>query len=504
MELKTVLLEHPRIVSSEHYNDVANTPLSNCLISGYVASLLKKEGFNVEIYDSYLSGETIGQCFERLDSMDFNIVGVHAVYSWENTSELFSCLKVLKESKQEISIILYGFFPTFAFQEVLNQYSFIDAVIIGEPEKTFQEFISLFKTYGFAACEKIPGMAFKENGIIRLNRPRSPVQFLDSLPFPLRTENSIKSIGGTILGSRGCNGNCSFCCINPFYGSAAKWRGRSPENIAAEIETILPGLDRKYVYFLDADFFGKGSGRFSRALSISEKIKEFGGVEFGLECRCNDIDDKVLPEMVNSGLKDIFIGIESASFSSLKRMNKSVSTSNSERAINILRSLGIEPGIGFIMFEPDSTLEEIRINFDFLKSNRLLNTLSNTVNVLYHREIILRGMKNYKTLDSGGRLKKNDAIGYEGFYGFSDRSVQFLADLMSVVCRKSLILMENNRSSIYWRRGETNSSGRLNDFLVSFFEDILERLEHRDISLNKTEMTKIQEKASTQILQSAS
>ena len=32
-----------------------------------------------------------------------------------------------------------------------------------------------------------------------------------------------------------------------------------------------------------------------------------------------------------------------------------------------LRKYGIEPNYGFIMFEPDSTLADVRENFEFLK-----------------------------------------------------------------------------------------------------------------------------------------
>ena len=139
METKTILLEHPRIISSAHYNDVANAPLSACLISGYIAAVLKKNNFNVEIYDSYLSGESFDDCFSRLDEMECSLLGIHAVYFWEHTSELFSRLERFKENRRQTPVILYGFFPTFAYREILEQNPFVDAVVIGEPEETFLE-----------------------------------------------------------------------------------------------------------------------------------------------------------------------------------------------------------------------------------------------------------------------------------------------------------------------------------------------------------------------------
>ena len=70
MKPKILLLEHPRIPSPGHYNDVANTPLSSCLISGYIAAVLADQGFSVELCESYLSGKTFSQCFKDLEDLD--------------------------------------------------------------------------------------------------------------------------------------------------------------------------------------------------------------------------------------------------------------------------------------------------------------------------------------------------------------------------------------------------------------------------------------------------
>ena len=76
-----------------------------------------------------------------------------------------------------------------------------------------------------------------------------------------------------------------------------------------------------------------------------------------------------------------------------------------ERALEILRMHGIEPNVGFIMFEPDSNLEDIRTNFEFLKRNHLLENLAITANVLYHHQIILMGTTAFQQLKSEGRLQ---------------------------------------------------------------------------------------------------
>ena len=69
-----------------------------------------------------------------------------------------------------------------------------------------------------------------------------------------------------------------------------------------------------------------------------------------------------------------------------------------------MRKHGIEPNVGFIMFEPDATLSDVRCNLEFLKRNDLLKNLSVTANVLYHHQIVLEGTEGYSRLKEKGRL----------------------------------------------------------------------------------------------------
>jgi len=99
--------------------------------------------------------------------------------------------------------------------------------------------------------------------------------------------------------------------------------------------------------------------------------------------------------LAEAGLHQILIGLESGRNESLKRLNKMTTVEENERALRVLRQYGIEPNLGFIMFEPDSSLADIRINFEFLQRNSLLEDLAITANVLYHPLIILQGTKAY-------------------------------------------------------------------------------------------------------------
>jgi hypothetical protein len=327
----------------------------------------------------------------------------------------------------------------------------------------------------------VKGLAFRrDNRVVVTERP-GPIDDLDSLPFPYRTEEQgvLTGDGINVLGSRGCYGNCSFCYINNFYGVNNAWRGRTPGNICEEVTMITAAREEAYMYFVDANFFGPGTGGQKRAVEIAEHLKTVKGLTFGLECRVNDVREASLKHLVDAGLRNVFLGVESASPSCLKRIKKNTTVQHTRRALALLRSYGIEPHIGFIMFEPDSELHDIRLNFNFLISHNLLNGLSKTVDLLYHPEIVLMGTDNYRLLQSAGRIELSSHSDYQGSYSFKDRRVKWLADTISPVCHYLLELMDTVDSPLYWqnhRSGEKTEADHLREDLTAWLAELFEKL----------------------------
>jgi hypothetical protein len=68
-----------------------------------------------------------------------------------------------------------------------------------------------------------------------------------------------------------------------------------------------------------------------------------------------------------AGLARLFIGVESGSTSQLKRYGKGITPEQSIMALRILSSLGIEIRIGFVMFDPLMTFQELNENVEFLE-----------------------------------------------------------------------------------------------------------------------------------------
>lgn len=529
--MQVILLEHPRPKDLERFQDVVNAPLSACLTTGYIASVLRANNIQVEIIDANLYGWPVEKTIAELCKRPFDLLGVHTVYFWNDTKSVFDMLLRLWEHGIKAHINLYGYYPSFAYERILLEYPFIDSVTIGEPEFTFLELAQKimaglknphYDTSGITYC-------INNTKVIK-NTPRQLIKDIDEMPFPLRNgtytpefgtdkartnkpvlersegfvnttrpnpQSTIgKGIHTYILGSRGCYGNCTFCYINPFYGENPLWRGRSAENIFDEIYQLHERQKINYFYFADANFFGPGEYGKERAKKLSELLiknclksssERNESIGFGIECRANDVDEKTFSSLVHAGLKHVFLGIESGSQTSLNRFKKGVTVEANKRAIQTVRSFGIEPSVGFIMFEPYSTIADIRANFDFLKEMRLLSMPSVTAHLLYHKESLFKGTPDFPCHPHKGVWTKNQSFtGYEAAYTFKDERVAKLSNLSTHICQKALSRIRNVecgvqgsslRSGEHYSTFQTPQSAFENQALIDSFEQGLRDLE---------------------------
>lgn len=495
--MKILLIEHPRSINPDRCNDIANTPLSSCLLSGYAAASLRSRGHEVEIVEGFLDQLTYDGIAARARDFKPALIGVHIVYHWKRDEALYGFLARIKE---EISpyIAAYGYFPSIAPDLVLEECAAIGSVILGEPEDTFAELAEAVSAGKETISIKGTAARDTSGNIQRVRRELE--KDLDSLPFPVRTEALYRISEVNILGSRGCYGKCTFCYINGFYGQGSLWRSRSPRNIIAEIDGILAERGKRDFYFTDPNFFGPGVRGQERALSLASLLKQ-RNIAFGIEGRVNDIHDRTIEAMAGAGLRNILIGLESGNDSALSRMNKMTTVQQNETALRVLRKHGIEPNVGFIMFEPYSSLQDIRANFEFLVRNELLGNLPVTANVLYHHQIVLKGTPAYRELAERGALVTPFPDAYEGTAEFSSAKVGALASIMRNITNFLFDCMSDIWSGrIIAAFDSRERYVRVNDLLVGVFDDTLRTLESGE-ALGENEIAAIAGSANKKITQ---
>ena len=483
--MSVVLLEPPRPKNPDRFEDVVNAPLSACLFTGYIASVLHDNKIDVEIINAHLYDWSIEETITQLTRKHFPLLCVHTVYLWERTQDIFNMLYALKLRDLTAHINLYGYYPTFSYGKILTNFPFIDSVTVGEPEFTTLElagYILLRK--GIQEEINIPGLAVSDRSERVVFSPRHPVQDLDQLPYPDRQDIDLykkKGIVTYIQGSRGCYGHCTFCYLNPFYGQVNLWRGRSAKNIFDEILKLHTEHSIENFYFSDANFFGPGKPGKERAVTLAELILSHDlNIHFGFECRANDIEEYSLSKLVMAGLTKVFLGLESGDTASLKRFKKHTTVDENKQAIQLLRDYGIEPTFGFIMFEPESTLESVRNNFEFLQEMGIMTTPAVTAHLLHHRQTIFAGTPDYQSMIREPTCSNASFTNYELFYRIKDPKVEAFSEVISNVCRAALSLLpktftcETNASASCI---ESNLLSTLNNTLITLFAKTLSDFE---------------------------
>src|SRR3989338_4636358 len=474
--LPVLLLEPPRPPDPSRFQEVVNAPLSACLFSPYIASLLRSKGIGVELLDANLLGlsmqETLKELTNRLVGAYGNtpLLGVHLVYLWEKTEEVFGLLSKIKSLNPRVHINLYGYYPTFAFREILQRFPFVDSVILGEPEYPFlglAQVITQLPPTPYS-LPPVKGLALRD---VEFHTPHSEFHTSpDDLPFPDRSLLPLyqeKGLATYILGSRGCYGRCTFCYVGPFYNG---WRGRSPQNIFEELKDLYENGVR-YFYFADANFFGPGRAGRERAKGLADIIlKEGVNIRFGMECRANDLEEDSLSRLVEAGLGEVFLGIESACDPTLKRFRKDTSQEVNRRAIGLLRHFGIEPNLGFIMFEPHTSLKDIRTNFAFLKDTGLLRSPAITAHLLSHKQTLFMGTADYHRFSKAGQ----SGPPYEAHYDFEDPIVQSFYEIVCQLCHGVLsVLTPEEAKPCCVPQSDNACLLTINKVLVDTYEEIL-------------------------------
>ena len=335
----------------------------------YLAAVLRKNGYNVEIIDGWLGGLTDEAVLSKIiNSKDTDIVGISCYMS--NNDKSIELAKRIREINPNIKLMCGGFGPSFNLQKFVKDDIF-DIAMIGEGEETIVEVCDYFTGIGSKQIEKIKGIVFEKDGEIIITPKRKLIKNLDDLPFPARdTMKMARDRKSTvnILTARGCMGNCLFCSVNAFnkLSIGNKWRGRGVDSIVNELEQ-LQNMGVKYIKVIDDSFLERERDE-EWAKELRDKIKE-RGIEVSLRgsLKADQVEDKKIGYLKEAGFHSFACGIENGSNTALKRMNKSASLEDNKSALDILKKHGIYVQAGFILFDADTTFEELKENYEFVR-----------------------------------------------------------------------------------------------------------------------------------------
>jgi anaerobic magnesium-protoporphyrin IX monomethyl ester cyclase len=388
---------------------------------GYVAAALKQHGVPVELVDcTFLSREA---AVEKVRRSHPDIVGVYSMFSMKKTS--LELARVLRDCCD--LLVVGGPLPTLNPEDFLDVF---DVAVVGEGEETAVELVdSVDKGLGFSDMK---GIAYKDDGEVRVNAARDFVEDLDSLAFPSRElfdneaykDYYAKRFGYTTtpaITSRGCPFSCDFCS-HPVFGT--HFRMRSPCSIVDELESVS-GLGYDRVWFAD-DCFTLSREHLIRV--CDEMVRRDVGLSWECLSRVDTMDRQVAEKMHEAGCVRVFFGIESGNDHVLAIMNKQITVEKARKAVYAAKAAGLQVGAFFIVGYPGESNESVLDTVHFA-SSLPLDYLSFTLpypipgTALYER---VRGNGNV-AVDDWEEPKNWSLIRHKLLYGssFSEAKLKF-------------------------------------------------------------------------------
>jgi anaerobic magnesium-protoporphyrin IX monomethyl ester cyclase len=350
----------------------------------YLAAMLDTHDYPVDILDLEQYYDFSEKELEKLilDKVrKYDIIGITTL-----TNTFYVAIKIVKLIKTVYPhkyIILGGPHVSFQYQEILNEYLFVDYICVGEAENSLLELLNILSRSQTNQIEKkeienqlgkIRGLGFKnsKNNITFTGFPQ-PVD-IESIPLPARfllpQENFHYRVANVII-NRGCPNQCSFCSRQNLFKNV---RIRSVKSIEAEIKDIISFQSYRYINFYDNININRHFFEQFCKLFIENQFQ----IPWGCELRIDSITSKEADLLKKAGCRLIATGIESASLDVLKQNLKFQHPAKVKEGIEHLERVGIPVQLYFVFGLPGETKLTVNETLEFIKTLPL--TKEDTIN----------------------------------------------------------------------------------------------------------------------------
>ena len=334
---------------------------------GYMAAVLEKNGYDVDVLDASALELSYDEIGEEILKRNPDIVSISALTPTIGVA--LDTADKIKQVKPDTIVVLGGYHPTFEYENVLKEPS-VDLVVRGEGEYTLLELVRTIERKG--DLTDVEGLAFHDDtdGSLVVTPDRPIITDLDELPFPAfhlfpmdkyRILNITTNVA-TIITTRGCPMQCSFCSSAALHGHHL--RRRSYENVCDEIELRLMEQNINTIAFMDDTFTLNKKFVKDFCSEIKRRNLKFW---WGCTSRVDSLDEELLQTMKDAGCITIFIGVESADQQMLDKMDKNITVEKTERAFKLARKVGIRTIASCVIGMPEDTKESIHKTIDFVK-----------------------------------------------------------------------------------------------------------------------------------------
>lgn len=330
-----------------------NAPQHHIVILDFVLAIRQKTlKMGRRIYDD---------CADRILEESPDLVGFSAQCT--TYPAILQISRRIKDKRPDIKVIFGGHNASFLDRITLAQYPFVDAVVRGEGEVTFQELVAAYEQGKDE--QGIQGVSFRQGKKMIQNPDRPLISTLDDLSFadygflpPLSEYRDACDLPRSIVileVGRGCPHECVYCSESIMW--RRKTRTLSVPRLLAEMET----LHREF----GADCFTLSYDQFTVNRKFVESFctlvieKNLNHIPWYCISRLDSVDDKLLGLMKAAGCESMCYGIDSGSKRTLDFIRKKIDQKILYQRVSETAGHGIIPTLSFVVGFPEEEASDI-------------------------------------------------------------------------------------------------------------------------------------------------
>lgn len=405
---------------------------------GYIATYLEKVGMSVEVLDCVKNRLSAREIINLVNSQKPDFLGINVF-----TQNLNIVKYIIENILNKCELFVGGQAVKSIYTEILKWKTNNEMnIIIGDGEFIIPSIVS-------GTCNQNPEIIVDNKKVYRVNK--------NSIYFPTDISNldlNRKFLGDeliinhyrdeeiSLVTSRGCDFNCAFCGGARSLNLDVPVRIRSSESIIKEIKEVLnihPNV--KSIRILD-DLFLRNDESIRLANEIFNNFPQLSwrGMVHVLSLKKSI---HMIDELVNSGCKELFIGIESGSEKIRRKINKVGTPEDVKNVITELLNRGIDVKGYFIYGFPGENKDDFQKTYELARELKEISKFTKgnfRPSVFQFRPY--HGTKLYEEIREGTGIKSicefNNAISkFEGraqfnfsFGNYSDESVELLNEFI--------------------------------------------------------------------------
>ena len=386
-----------------------------------LAAVVEKSDHEAKIIDGELEKITLNEIINRTKKYNPDVIVLTGMTPFYNIAA--ECAKLLKASNIKASICIGG--PHFTIMEEKAFSDEFDYGFVGDGEESFRKFLQAKKQE--ISFHDVPGLVYREDGIIKKNKRTHASKDLDVYP---RAAYHLLKMGeykiGTLKGKlpfssimtfRGCPWKCIFCASDKLETTTIL--KRSIKSIVDEIEHIAKTYNVKHFMFIDdvLTLVRKRTVEFCNMI-INRNLN----ITFEGSTRANLIDEDLVILMKRAGLIRLTFGLETVDEDMRKTMNKKVPLDSYRESNALLNKYEIEVMNSVMLGLPGETRKNAWHTLNYLKKSKDIKQANFSIAVPYP------GTKFHDmavTGEGGMALHTNDFSDYKR-YGSAVTSVNEL------------------------------------------------------------------------------